>query len=262
MHEAWAMLKIFPVQSNIQFHFFMDMLWYGVFVAEWDALQVERMVTVVWALWTSRNEVQTGGAKKNVRKIVDDALEYLAKYQVCVEEPNKPCSVQPECWKPPSLNKFKINIDGAVFASQKAAGAGVLVRDAADKTIGALSKKIWGPLKAVEVEAKAMETRLQFAKDLLIHDFILESDSLLMTNALKELSPPPSTVAAIIYYSLSVSREFRQVEFSHVRRQGNKSAHLLAKYAHDIDDFSIWLEEDPCFIIQTLLQDVNSASMV
>ena len=107
-----------------------------------------------------------------------------------------------------------------------------------------------------------METRLQFAKDLLIHDFILESDSLLVTNALKELSPPPSTMAAIIYSSLSVSREFKQVEFSHARRQGNKSTHLLAKYAHGIEDFSIWLEEDPCFIIRALLQDVNNASIV
>ena len=124
----------------------MDMLWYGVFVTEWDALQVERMVTVAWALWTSRNEVWTRGAKKNVRKIVNNALEYLAEYQ--------------------------------------AVGVGVLVQDAASKTIGTLSKKIWAPLKAIEVEAKAMETKLQFAKDLLI----LESDSLLMTNALKELS--------------------------------------------------------------------------
>ena len=103
-----------------------------------------------------------------------------------------------------------------------------------------------------------METKLQFAKDLLI----LESDSLLMTNALKELSPPPSTMATIIYSYLSVSRAFKQVEFSHVRRQGNKLVHLLAKYAHGIDDFSIWLEEDPCFIVQALLQDVNNASMV
>ena len=69
-------------------------------------------------------------------------------------------------------------------------------------------------------------------------------------------------MATIIYSSLSVSREFRHVEFSHVRRQGNKPAHLLAKYAQGIDDFSVWLEEGPCLIIQALLQDVNNASMV
>ena len=83
-----------------------------------------------------------------------------------------------------------------------------MVRDADGRTIGALSKKIRAPLKAVEVEAKAVETGLQFAKDLLIHDFILESDSLLVSNAMKELSPPPSSVAqwlplyTVLYQSL------------------------------------------------------------
>ena len=208
VREAWAMLKIFPAQSNVQSHSFMDMLWYGVFDAEWDALQIERMIIVAWALWSSRNEIRTGGVKKSALKIVNDALEYLAEYQACVKDHEKPRSVQPALWKPPPLNKFKINIDGAVFASQKAAGVGVLVRDADGRTIGALSKKIWAPLKAVEVEAKAVETRLQFAKDLLIHDFILESDSLLVTNAMKELSPPPSSVAqwlplyTVLYQSL------------------------------------------------------------
>ena len=64
-------------------------------------------------------------------------------------------------------------------------------------------------------------------------------------------------VAAIIHSSLLVAQEFRQVGFSHVRRQSNKPAHLLAKYALGIDDFSVWLEEDPCFLSQALLQDVN-----
>ena len=41
-----------------------------------------------------------------------------------------------------------------------------------------------------------------------------------------------------------------------------RPTHLLAKYAQGIDDFSVWLEEDPCFIVQALLQDVNNVFMV
>nr|POE46309.1 hypothetical protein CFP56_66668 [Quercus suber] len=119
---------------------------------------------------TTRNEVRTGGVKKSTNKIVNDALEYLAEYQACVKDPKKPHNVQPAFWKPPPWNKFKININGAVFASQKVAGVCVcvLARDVDGNTIGALSKKIWAPLKVVEVETKAVETGLQFAKDLLI----------------------------------------------------------------------------------------------
>ena len=78
-----------------------------------------------------------------------------------------------------------------------------------------------------------------------------------MINALKELSPPPSFVVAIISSSLLVSQEFRHVVFSHARRQYNRPAHLLAKYTLGINDFSVWLEENSCFLNQTLIQDVK-----
>ena len=38
------------------------------------------------------------------------------------------------------------------------------------------------------------------------------------------------------------------VEFSHTHRQGNRSAHLLAKHAIGIVDFHAWMEENPYFI--------------
>ena len=146
--------------------------------------------------------------------------------------------------------------NGAVFGAQKAAGIGILVRDAEGRVIGACSKKIKAPLGAVEVEAKALEAGVQFAKDLLIHDILLESDSLNLINALKELAPPPTSVAAVLYGVLASLHDFRSVELSHVRRLGNRPAHLLAKHALGIADFSTWIEENPCFIEQALLYDL------
>ena len=135
---------------------------------------------------------------------------------------------------------------------------GVLIKDSEGRVVGACSKKIQAPLGAMEVEAKAVEFGLKFAKDMLIQDFILEGDSLILMNALNEISPPPSLVAAVVYGSLSTFYGFRQVEFSHVRRQGNRPTHLLAKHALDISEFAVWIEENPCFLEQTLLHDVLS----
>ena len=39
-------------------------------------------------------------------------------------------------------------------------------------------------------------------------------------------------------------REFRNIEFSHVRRKGNVPAHLLANNASNVADFISWIEED------------------
>ncbi|KAL0004241.1 hypothetical protein SO802_011802 [Lithocarpus litseifolius] len=104
---------------------------------------------------------------------------------------------------------------------------------------------------------EAVEFGLQFEKEMVIQEFILEGDSLVLINALKDISPPPSSIVAVVYGSLFASHDFRQVEFSHVRRQGNRPAHFLAKHALGIDNFSVWIEESSCFLEQALLNDVE-----
>lgn len=97
------------------------------------------------------------------------------------------------------MDKFKINVDGAVFASQKSMGIGVLIKDSEGRVVGACNKKIKFPLGVVEVEGKAVEFGPQFAKDMMIQDFILEGDSLVLMNALKEISSPPPPLIDCCY---------------------------------------------------------------
>lgn len=94
---------------------------------------------------------------------------------------------------------------------------------------------------------------------MLIHDLVLEGDLLVIVNAFKEASPPPTLVAAVLYNVKSISHEFHSVEFSHICRQGNRPAHLLAKHACGIVDLSVWIEKNPYFLEQTLLHDINVA---
>ena len=49
---------------------------------------------------------------------------------------------------------------------------------------------------------------------------------------------------------------FRFVHFSHVKRQGNKPAHILAQFAKQIGDLVVWLEETPNLIELVCAQDV------
>ena len=56
-------------------------------------------------------------------------------------------------WKPPSLNQYKINVDGAVFKEQRMASVGILIRDAKGQLIRACSRKLEVSLGAIEAEA-------------------------------------------------------------------------------------------------------------
>ena len=89
------------------------------------------------------------------------------------------------------------------------------------------------------MEAKAFELSLEFAKDVGPHEFILEGDSLNVVRALQGLSFPPVSVMPIIYGIQSSTYDVRKVLFSHVYRNGNKPAHMLAKHVICIGDFMV-----------------------
>ena len=160
-------------------------------------------------------------------------------------------------WSPPPPARYKMNLDGAIFKAQKSVGIGVLIHDEQGRVVVALSQKLNAPLGALEVEAKAVEVALQFARDVGISDFIMEVDSLIVYNALCGHSSPPSSVATIISGAIRFCGLFHRFEFSHTHRQGNKPAHILAKHAKGIVDYVAWLEETPFFLMQALNHDVS-----
>nr|POF04987.1 hypothetical protein CFP56_18443 [Quercus suber] len=153
---------------------------------------------------------------------------------------------------PPSISRYKVNVDGAVFASQKSVGTvfasqksvgvGALSRDSYGQVVAAISKKINAPLGPLEAEVKAWEEGVKFAREVGVYDFTLEGDSLVVFNALRGLSNPPAAVESVIRGVLMACGSCYRVDFSHIKRQGNRSAHFLAKHALGIVDFETWME--------------------
>ena len=119
-----------------------------------------------------------------------------------------------------------------------------------------LCRKIKAPLQVLEVEAKAYETGMLLARHLGLRDGVLEGDPLTISNALKGISVPPTSVAAIMEGIHFLGSEIDVVDFSHLHRLGNKPAYLLARQALSFVNDVIWIEEIPCCIQQALIQDV------
>ena len=210
------------------------------------------VATIAWAMWGNRNEVWNGGKKKSGCELVQWTSRYLKEYYTALFRLATDTEVIVARWAPPPLDRYKINVDRAVFKALKAAGIGVLICDCHGQVIVALSKKINAPLGPLETEAKAVEAGLQFARDIGIQDCIFEGDSLTVFNAICGNNSPPSSVVAVVSGIKTLSSYLRRVDFSHVRRQCNTPVHLLAKHVKGIVDFIAWLEENPCFIEQSL----------
>ena len=59
-----------------------------------------------------------------------------------------------------------------------------------------------------------------------------------------------------------LSHEFRGFEVSHIHRNGNEPAHLLAKYALGVKYYVTWIEESPYFLKHALSNDVISVHSI
>ena len=95
---------------------------------------------------------------------------------------------------------------------------------------------------------KAFEAGIIFAKEVGIRDLVLEGNSLIIVQALKQVSNAPSTVSSLIYGMIVEYNEFRKVYFSNVKREDNMPTHLLAKQVLGLADFYAWIEKCHCFL--------------
>ena len=131
----------------------------------------------------------------------------------------------------------KINCYGATFRDQKKSSVDVVIRDDNGMVLASMSKQLPQLYLALEVEAMAASTTLLFASQLGFHRAILESDSLTLATALRNDSTFLSLDGLLMEDIKFHASSFIQLRYSHVKREGNKVAHKLARHALCISDF-------------------------
>ena len=254
--EVWKEIGLDMDKIMDGYSEFLDLPWYARIVKQWPEEDVGLMVMTAWGIWTNRNEVRHGKSRKPASVLARWTKEYLENYVMANHSPRPYKESVEATWQPPKPPWYEANMDGAIFSQQKETGIGVVIKDHHGAVVAALSKKLKALLGAIEVEAKAMEEAVNFTWDIGIRDCLFESDSLTVVNAMLHLTNPPSSIANIIAGSLSLPYKFRDVNFSHVVRSGNKAAHTLAQFARGVSDQNAWVEETPGCIEQLVSQDI------
>ncbi|XVF64343.1 hypothetical protein PTKIN_Ptkin09bG0161900 [Pterospermum kingtungense] len=106
------------------------------------------------------------------------------------------------------------------------------------------------------VEALAVVTALEFARDIGFQQIILEGDSVGIINQLSSTCQDLSYIEVVLAKGRAFSNQFVSCLFVHTRRKGNIVAHALAQFEVTQSDVKIWVEESPFFI-----QDVDNADL-
>ena len=163
----------------------------------------------------------------------------------------------PVHWSPPQENVYKANFDVALFDNMGYAGLGVVIRDCNGHIIAALSKKIKFPYSVEMAEALAAHRAVTFAKELSIFKVVVEGDCLWVVQALKALDRCKTLYGNVIEDTYSQGVTLQHCQFQHVRRDGNKLAHTLARRAILSVDTDVWIKELPSNLEDVFQSDLH-----
>ena len=83
---------------------------------------------------------------------------------------------------------------------------------------------------------------LEFALEIGITDAVMEGESLLVTQALVAHTNSLAPLGHLITDAMFLSNNFNELHYFHVKREGNKDVHSLARHAKHIVDFVVWME--------------------
>jgi ribonuclease HI len=224
---------------------------------------IAELVFMFWLLWNRRNQMLYRNEVGYLDSIPSLALHLSSEHLNAHDPPATSAPIQPQIkWKSSSISAFKVNYDAALFNDQLKTGVGVIIRDGQGLPIAALCKRFLSLHSVDDAEALAVCEALKFAMEIGISDAEFEGDSLTICNTLRCHDQSFASFGDIIDEACLLARSLQRCSFSHVKREGNRVAHLLARRAIELqEDFLVWLEDVPPYLESVIHSEFIPASI-
>ena len=136
----------------------------------------------------------------------------------------------------------------------------MVIRDNRGLVIASCSKVVHQALGVFEVEALAVAWALSFAFDVGVKRAVLEGDSMAVISGLREDGLVLVPYGLLLEDVRILSQHFDELRYSHTKREGNCLAYSLARYAVDILDFLVWIEDVPSQFYSVFQTDLSGFS--
>ena len=205
---------------------------------------MELLVVVAWAIWHNRNLRVFEAINQGAEQVWNHAVSMLSDYKEAV----KFCMLGPsDCevsWKKPQVEVFKINTDGAIANEGRPSSIGVVIRDSKGEAVAALCRVLPGCFLMDEIEALTVKAGILLARELDLHQVIVESDSLSIVQRIlaKDFS---GGLGHIVHGILGFLKEFSSWQVWHLKRDFNRVTHELAHFANCNDINQVWRGVSP-----------------
>jgi ribonuclease HI len=134
-------------------------------------------------------------------------------------------------WSPPPEGTVYINCDAALFSSSRRMGLGAVIRNHIGQCVATCSELHEEVTMPEVVEALALRRALSLAGDEGFSKIMVVLDCLSLVQRVLAPSMDHISVGVVVQDIKALAQDFEAFSLSHVYRQFNESAHILARSA-------------------------------
>ncbi|PKA46548.1 Putative ribonuclease H protein [Apostasia shenzhenica] len=221
----------------------------------------ELCAITLWAIWNERNNRLKEGKGKSPEETSFFATNYLVEMEATRESNNTTTNELQKVWTPPKHPTIKLNVDTAVDDKRGRLGVGVVARTSTGEVIACLSSNIHGSLEPTLAECLAVEQAFVLAEKIKASNIWIEGDSL---EAIKLIQDTGEDLSIIRPHLKAIKDRMKLLSHSiitHIRREDNRVAHTLARYALHIEVQKVWFKEAPFFIQAVIREEMLMCKM-
>ncbi|XP_050217388.1 uncharacterized protein LOC126668220 [Mercurialis annua] len=254
---------------------FIEQVLLFTFSSQVAVLWCSAVVQTIWVIWKLRNAAIFEDSIPNIhlalRKIWSSIkesdffrigcmsnsmvdLNILRLLQITCKPTTAP-KIIPVTWHTPLSNWTKVNTDGSALGAPGAAGGGGIFRNSAGFTKGSFAFPLGNEFAfAAEIAAAIMAVDIAWKRGW--HSLWLECDSTFMVQLFTSKSK--NVPWEYLHDWLSCLHQISKMNFqvSHIYREGNRVADLLAKHGATAASY-IWRSSVPNFCNSVIYQDFS-----
>jgi hypothetical protein len=224
-----------------------------------DDRNLEYFGAVAHKIWSRRNRVVFGGAILPPNILIREVFDLVEEFRTTnsrVETLGQGEQSTRIGWSKPAENRIKINWDAALDGGRKLMGIGIIARDHQGRVRAAKCEILPHVRDPVAAEAIGARSAVSFGCFMGFQTVDLEGETREIILTLSN----PEEVDSVHGHFLAETRQMlgslASWKVSHVRREGNKAAHSLAKLALSKQCNQVWINSCPSELVCVVNADI------